>query len=90
MEGIFIYFLPVLLGVAYFGIISLLKKYTQITYKHGLNALGLVILFLTMLLVVNLQDWSAVGYGFLLVITTIILVIYLLGWLIVSLISKRA
>jgi uncharacterized membrane protein YjjP (DUF1212 family) len=89
MEELFVYMLPVLLGVAYFGIITLLKKYTQTTYKHGLNALGIVILCLTLLLIMNSGNWSAIGYGFLLVIVIIILVTYLLGWLIVKLISKR-
>ncbi|PKM86271.1 MAG: hypothetical protein CVU85_08330 [Firmicutes bacterium HGW-Firmicutes-10] len=93
MEGLAVYIWPVLIGAAYFAIITLLKKYTRFSYKLGLILpVGLVLFFLAMLLFVAPQDttgWAALGYVIMVVMTSVILVTYLLGWLIVSLTSKN-
>jgi uncharacterized BrkB/YihY/UPF0761 family membrane protein len=93
MEGLAVYIWPVIIGAAYFAIITLLKKYTRISYKLGLILpVALVLFFLAMLLFVAPQDttgWAALGYVVMLVLTSIILGTYLLGWLMVSLVNKN-
>ncbi len=93
MEGLYVYIWPVVIGAAYFAIVTLLKKYTRFTYKLGLILpVGLVLFFLVMLLFVAPQDttgWAALGYVIMVVMTSVILVTYLLGWLIVSLVNKN-
>jgi uncharacterized BrkB/YihY/UPF0761 family membrane protein len=92
MEGLAVYIWPVIIGAAYFAIITLLKKYTRISYKLGLILpVALVLFFLAMLLFVAPQDttgWAALGYVVMLVLTSIILGTYLLGWLFVTLVNK--
>jgi hypothetical protein len=93
MEGLVVYIWPVVIGTAYFAIVALLKKYTRFSYKLGLILpVGLVLFFLGMLLFVAPQDttgWAGLGYVIMLVLTSVILVTYLLGWLIVSLVNKN-
>lgn len=93
MEGLYVYIWPVVIGAAYFAIITLLKKYTRIGYQHGLILpVGLVLFFLAMLLFVAPQDttgWAGLGYVIMLVLTSIVLITYVLAWFIVSLISKN-
>ncbi|MDO9592668.1 MAG: hypothetical protein Q7I98_05675 [Erysipelotrichaceae bacterium] len=93
MEGLAVYIWPVVIGAAYFAVITLLKKFTRFSYKLGLILpVGLVLFFLAMLLFVAPQDttgWAALGYVIMVVMTSVILVTYLLGWLIVSLTSKN-
>lgn len=93
MEGLYVYIWPVVIGAAYFALITLFKKFTRFSYKLGLiPPVGLVLFFLAMLLFVAPQDttgWAGLGYVIMLVLTSIILGTYLLGWLIVSLVSKN-
>ncbi|PKM69345.1 MAG: hypothetical protein CVU94_04255 [Firmicutes bacterium HGW-Firmicutes-19] len=93
MEGLYVYIWPVVIGAAYFAVVTLLKKYTRFSYKLGLILpVGLVLFFLAMLLFVAPQDttgWAALGYVVMVVLTSIILVTYLLGWMIVSLVNKN-
>jgi hypothetical protein len=93
MEGLYVYIWPVVIGAAYFALITLFKKFTRFSYKLGLILpVGLVLFFLAMLLFVAPQDttgWVGLGYVIMLVLTSIILGTYLLGWLIVSLVSKN-
>ncbi len=94
MEGLFVYIWPILIGAAYFAIITLLKKYTRFTYKLGFFlALALIILFLAIFWVVASQDpsgWIGLAMIIMSIFTSVILATYLLGWLVVSLISKKA
>ena len=94
MEGLFVYIWPILIGAAYFAIITLLKKYTRFTYKLGfILALALIILFLAIFWVVASQDpsgWIGLAMIIMSIFTSVILATYLLGWLVVSLISKKA
>jgi hypothetical protein len=93
MEGLYVYIWPVVIGAAYFALITLFKKFTRFSYKLGLILpVGLVLFFLAMLVFVAPQDttgWAGLGYVIMLVLTSIILGTYLLGWLIVSLVNKN-
>ncbi len=93
MEGLVVYIWPVVIGAAYFALVALLKKFTRFSYKLGLILpVGLVLFFLAMLVFVAPQDttgWAGLGYVIMLVLTSIILGTYLLGWLIVSQLSKK-
>ncbi len=92
MEGLYVYIWPVVIGAAYFALVTLFKKFTKISYKIGLVLpVALVLFFLAMLLFVAPQDttgWAALGYVVMLVLTSIILATYLLVWLIVAQVSK--
>jgi hypothetical protein len=92
MEGLYVYIWPIVIGAAYFALITLFKKFTRFSYKLGLILpVGLVLFFLAMLVFVAPQDttgWAGLGYVIMLVLTSIILGTYLLGWLIVSLVNK--
>ena len=92
MEGLYVYIWPVVIGAAYFALVTLFKKFTKISYKIGLVLpVALVLFFLAMLLFVAPQDttgWAALGYVVMLVLTSIILATYLLVWLIVAQVTK--
>lgn len=93
MEGLVVYIWPVVIGAAYFALVSLFKKFTRVSYKLGLILpVGLVLFFLAMLLFVAPQDttgWAGLGYVIMLVLTSVVLGSYLLCWLIVSLVNKN-
>lgn len=93
MEGLYVYIWPVVIGAAYFALVTLFKKFTKISYKIGLILpVALVLFFLAMLVFVAPQDttgWAGLGYVIMLVLTSIILVTYLLVWFVVSLVSKN-
>ncbi|MDP3304696.1 MAG: hypothetical protein Q8S15_01280 [Erysipelotrichaceae bacterium] len=93
MEGLYVYIWPVVIGAAYFAIITLLKKYTRIGYQHGLILpVGLVLFFSAMLLLVAPQDttgWAGLGYIIMLVLSSVVFITYVLAWFIVSLINKN-
>ena len=94
MEGLYVYIWPVLIGVAYFAIITLLKKYTRFGYRFGFFlALALILLFLAFFWVIASQDtsgWIGLAMIIMSIFTGVILATYLLGWFVVSLISKKA
>jgi hypothetical protein len=94
MEGLVVYIWPVLIGAVYFGIISLLKKYTRFGYKFGFFlALALIGIFLAFFWVIASQDtsgWIGLAMIIMTIVVSVSLATYLLGWLIVSLLSKKA
>jgi predicted Na+-dependent transporter len=89
MEAFLAYLiLPVLIGIAYFAIITSIKKSKDMTYKQGLI---LPVFFLVMSFINTSQDssgWSSFGRGIISFLILIILVTYLLSWLIVTLVNK--
>lgn len=94
MEGLYVYIWPILIGAAYFAIITLLKKYTRFGYKFGFFlALALILVFLAIFYVLASQDpsgWIGLAMIIMSIFTAVILATYLLGWFVVSLISKKA
>jgi hypothetical protein len=94
MEGLYVYIWPILIGAVYFAIITLLKKYTRFGYKFGFYlALTLILLFLAIFYVIASQDpsgWIGLAMIIMSIFTAVILATYLLGWLVVSLVSKKA
>ncbi|MDO9592669.1 MAG: hypothetical protein CVU85_08335 [Firmicutes bacterium HGW-Firmicutes-10] len=94
MEGLAVYIWPVLIGAVYFGIISLLKKYTRFGYKFGFFlALALILIFLAIFWVIASQDpsgWIGLAMIIMSIVMSVILATYLLGWFVVSLVSKKA
>ena len=94
MEGFYVYIWPILIGAAYFAIVTILKKYTRFGYKFGFFlALALILIFLAVFYVLALQDtsgWIGLAMIIMSIFAAVILATYLLGWLVVSLISKKA
>lgn len=94
MERLYVYIWPVLIGAAYFAIISMLKKYTRFGYRFGFFlALALILLFLVFFWIVASQDpsgWIGLAMIIMSIFTGVILATYSLGWLVVTLISKKA
>jgi hypothetical protein len=94
MEGLYVYIWPILIGAAYFAIITILKKYTRFGYKFGFFlALALILVFLAIFYVLASQDpsgWIGLAMIIMSIFTAVILATYLLAWLVVSLISKKA
>ncbi|PKM69346.1 MAG: hypothetical protein CVU94_04260 [Firmicutes bacterium HGW-Firmicutes-19] len=93
MEGLAVYIWPVLIGAAYFAIVTLLKKYTRFGYKFGFYlALALVLVFLAIFWVIASQDpsgWIGLAMIIMSIFASVSLATYLLGWFLVSLTSKK-
>ena len=94
MEGLYVYIWPVLIGIAYFALITLLNKFKRFSYKSGFFlALILILVFLGIVWVVASQDPSAwVGLGLIIMamVSGVALAAYVLCWLMVSLVTRKA
>lgn len=94
MEGMYVFIWPVLIGVAYFALITLLNKFKRFSYSSGFFlALILILVLLGIVWVVASQDPSAwVGLGLIIMamVSGVTLAAYLLCWLMVSLVTRKA
>ncbi len=94
MEGLYAFIWPIAIGIAYFALITLLNKFKRFSYKSGFFlALILILIFLGVVWVVASQDPSAwVGLGLIIMamVSGMALAAYLLSWLVVSLVTRKA
>jgi hypothetical protein len=94
MEGLAVYIWPVSIGIVYFAIVTLINKFTRFSYKSGFYlALVLILVFLAFFWVMASQDpsgWIGLGMIIMSIVAAVSLAAYLMSWLIVSLVSKKA
>ncbi len=94
MEGLYAFIWPIAIGIAYFALITLLNKFKRFSYKSGFFlALILILIFLGVVWVVASLDPSAwVGLGLIIMamVSGMALAAYLLSWLVVSLVTRKA
>lgn len=94
MEGLYVYIWPVLIGIAYFALITLLNKFKRLSYKSGFFlALILILVFLGIVWVVASQEpsgWVGLGLIIMAMVSGVALAAYVLCWLVVSLVTRRA
>lgn len=93
MQQFQIYVIMIALGLGYFGLVSLLKRWFPNAYKAGFFVLlAIFLFFLGMLLFVSPKDttgWSGLGYVIMLFLTGIVNITYIIAWLFVSLYQKN-
>lgn len=94
MEGLYVFIWPVLIGVAYFALITLLNKFKRFSYKSGFFlALILILVFLGIVWVVASQEpsgWVGLGLIIMAIVSGVALAAYVFCWLMVSLVTRKA
>ena len=94
MEYLTPYLAALAIGLVYFGIVMFLVKKFNFKYTYGLVLpLALVVFFAVMTFIGGQMDttgWQALGYLVMTILSGVVLIGYVLGWVGVILTKKKA
>jgi hypothetical protein len=91
MDNYSIFLWAFLIGLAYFGFISIFVHLFRFKYVYGLILPLLIVLFLFVMTVisrVSTNGWEGLAYLILTILAFCILIGYLSGWLFVALVKR--
>jgi len=92
MENYGVFIWAFLIGLAYFGFITLFVMKFHFKYLYGMILPLLLVLFFFVMAIysgqVSTNAWVGLGYVILLILTFCILIGYLSGWIFVALLNR--
>lgn len=92
MDNYSVFLIAYLIGLVYFGLVTLLVRKFHIKYVYGMILPLMIVLFFFVLTVysgqVDTNAWVGLGYLILTILGICILIGYLSGWVFVVLLNK--
>ena len=92
MENYMVFIWSFLIGLAYFGFITIFVLKFRFKYVYGMILPLLLVLFFFVLTIysgqVSTNGWEGLGYLILTILALCILIGYLLGWLFMALVKR--